>query len=189
MALVAALVPSHGICPAKEPYRSGLSVGQRPGPYAAVVATGSLRGEAHCFICETAGRPAVIVFARTLSEPLGKLAHQLSGALNQYKKTELRAWITFLSDDQTSLDPKVVRWGQKHATGTLPLAVFEDLDGPPAYRLAKDADVTILLSTHQRVVANFAFRAGELNEERANEVIRALAQIVESKATGGVNPR
>ena len=166
---------------AQAPCQSSLQVGQRPGPYAALVATGPLRGQSHCFICETEDRPAVIVFARTLSEPLGKLAHELDKALSRHKNAELRAWITFLSNDQTSLDPKVVQWGQKHATGDLPLAVFEDLDGPPSYRIARDADVTILLSTRQRVVANFAFRAGELNEERVREVLRALPQILTKK--------
>jgi len=170
-----------GQCLAQAPCRSGLQVGQRPGPYAALVATGSLRGQSHCFICETADRPAVIVFASSLSDPLGKLVYQLDRALNKHKDAELRAWVTFLSDDQASLDPKVVQWGQKHATGTMPLAVFEDLDGPPSYRLARDADVTVLLSTHQRVVANFAFRAGELTEERVTEVLRALPQIVGTK--------
>jgi hypothetical protein len=168
-------------CPAQEPCRSGLQTGQRPGPYAALVATGPYRGQSHCFICETADRPAVIIFARELSEPLGKLTHQLDEALNQYKAADLRAWVTFLSEDQTGLDPQVVRWSQRHATGNVPLAVFEDLGGPPSYRLARDADVTILLAVGQRVVANFAFRAGELTEARAAEVLRALPQLVAKK--------
>jgi hypothetical protein len=166
---------------AQEPCRSGLPVGQRPGPYAALVATGTYRGESHCFICETADHPAVIVFARSLSEPLGKLAHQLDRALSQYKTADLRAWVTFLSDDQTKLDPRVVQWGQKHATGNVPLAVFEDVGGPPSYRLARDADVTVLLSVRQRVVANFAFRPGELTDARVAEVLRALPQITGAK--------
>src|SRR5271157_498013 len=95
---------------AQEPCRSGLAVGQRPGPYAALVATGSLRGQSHCFICETADRPAVIVFARSLSEPLGKLAHQLDKAVVEHKAADLRAWVTFLADDHTTLDRKVVQW-------------------------------------------------------------------------------
>ena len=180
-AVLAALYVLHSESPGQAPCHSGLQVGQRPGPYAALVATGPLRGQSHCFICETADRPAVIVFARSLSAPLGKLAHELDRALGQHKNAELRAWITFLSDDQTSLDPKVVQWSQKHATGNVPLAVFEDRDGPPAYRLARDADVTILLSINQRVVNNFAFRAGGLTEDRVREVLGALLQLVAKK--------
>ena len=39
---------------AEGPCVSGLPAGKRPGPYSAVVCTGTHRGESHCFICETA---------------------------------------------------------------------------------------------------------------------------------------
>ncbi len=135
------------------------------------------RGQPHCFICETADRPAIIVFARTLSDPLGKLARGLDTALVDHKSAELRTWVTFLSDDQTVLDPKVVEWSKKHALRNVPLAVFEDVVGPPSYLLARDADVTVLLSVKQKVVRNFAFRSGELNDERLAEVLKALPEI------------
>ena len=45
---------------------------------------------------------------------LGKLTAKLDRALIEHKAAELRAWVTFLSDDQVSLDPKVVQWSKKH---------------------------------------------------------------------------
>jgi hypothetical protein len=166
---------------AQTPLRSGLPPGVRPGPYAALVCTGPQRGQHHCFICETEDRPAVIVFARSLSEPLGKLAHQLDRALAEHKGVQLRGWVTFLAEDHGVMDPKVVAWAKRHAVGTVPLMVFEDQGGPPSYRLARDADVTVLLSVKQRVVANFAFRAGELTDARVAEVMKALPGIVGKK--------
>jgi hypothetical protein len=153
----------------------------RPGPYSAIICTGPERGRSYCFICETADRPAVVIFARTLSEPLGKLARQLDRALAQHKAAELRGWITFLNADQAAFDPKVVAWGQKHALSNLPLGVFEDVVGPPSYCLGAEADVTILLFVRQRVVANFAFRPGELTDATAAEVLKALPRIVQTK--------
>jgi hypothetical protein len=162
---------------AAEAVVSGLKTGQRPGPYSSLVSVGTERGQSHCFICATADRPAVIVFARTLSDPLGKLARGLDKALADHKNAELRAWVTFLSDDQTALDPKVVEWSKKHALRSVPLSVFEDMVGPPTYRLSRDADVTVLLSVKQKVVRNFAFRTGELNDERITEILKSIAQI------------
>src|SRR5712691_9295714 len=78
------------------PCVSGLREGQRPGPYSAVVATGPQRGQSYCYICETADRPAAVVFARSISEPLGKLAERLDKAVANQKAADLRAWITFL---------------------------------------------------------------------------------------------
>jgi hypothetical protein len=166
---------------AEEPCVSGLQPGQRPGPYSALVAVGPQRGTSHCFICETADRPAVVVFARSLNEPLGKLAKQLDRAVLDHKAAELRAWVTFLSDDQPALDPQVVQWSQKYALRQLPLGVFEDAGGPPSYRLARDADVTVLCFVKQKVVANFAYRSGELTDDRIADVVKALPQIIGEK--------
>jgi hypothetical protein len=59
----------------------------------------------------------------------------------------------------------------------VPLAVFEDFDGPPSYRLARDADVTVLLYVKQKVLANFAFRAGELSDVRIKAVLETVPRL------------
>ena len=85
----------------------------------------------------------------------------------------MRAWITFLHADQASADTKIVQWSQKYALSRVPLAVFEDVGGPPAYRLASEAEVTVVLYVKQSVVANYAFRTGELTETKVEEVGRS----------------
>jgi hypothetical protein len=162
---------------AEQPSASGLAPGQRPGPYSSLVSFGPQRGKSHCFICETEDRPAVIVFARGLSDPLGKLVRRLDKALEEHKAAELRAWVTFLHDDQAAFDPQVVDWARKQSVRNVPLSVFEDPDGPPSYKLSRDAEVTVLLSVKQKVVRTFAFKSGELTEERVAEVAKALAGI------------
>jgi hypothetical protein len=166
---------------AEEPCKSGLQPKQRPGPYSFLVSVGQQRGQQHCFVCETADKPMVIVFARGLGDPLGKLVQKIDKALSEHKAAELRAWVTFLAEDHATFDPKVVDWSRKHATGAVPLGVFEDVVGPPAYLLHREADVTILLAVKQRVVCNFAFRPGELNDEAIAQVMKTLPQIVPMK--------
>jgi hypothetical protein len=165
---------------ASEPsVKSGLDVDQRPGPYSSLVVVGQERGTQHCFICEAEDRPVLIVFARTPSEPLGKLVHRLDGLLA--KHVELRGWTTFLAADAGPLSPKVVEWSRQHSTGKVPVTIFEDEIGPPAYRLAKDADVTVLLSVKRKVVANFAFRAGELDAAAIERIVEAVPKITATK--------
>jgi hypothetical protein len=160
-----------------DPCQSGLQPGLKPGPYTAIISTGPARGQSYCYICETGDRPAVVVFARSLSDPLGKLVQKLDKAIAQFQGAELRAWVTFLNDNQTDFDPKVVQWSQRYAIGAVPLGVFESSGGPPSYRLARDADVTVLLFVKRRVSANFAFRAGELTDADIEEVMKALPRI------------
>jgi hypothetical protein len=163
-----------------DPCKSGLQPNQRPGPYSALVCVGKERGTQHCYICEAENRPLVIVFTRTLSEPLGKLVKQLDGAVKEHKTAELRSWVTVLADDQTKMDPQVVKWAQKYAL-TSPCAVFEDTVGPPTYLLAKEADITVLLSVNRKVVANFAFRAGELDDAAIANIVKSVPKIVNGK--------
>jgi hypothetical protein len=177
--LIALSVPP--ITGAQDPCVSGLTPGQRPGPYSFVVSTGKERGQSTCFICATGDNPAVVIFARKTSDELGKLAAELDKAVGDSKNAPLRGWITFLSADQPKFDPQVVDWGKKYAVRTLPLGVFEDADGPPSYRLAKDADVTVLLYVKQKVVANFAYRGGELTEAARAEVIKSIPKILDKK--------
>jgi hypothetical protein len=167
------VVKSFGV----EPCTSGPQAGQRCGPYAAVISTGPQRGQSFCYICETGDKPAVVVFARGLTEPLAKL----DKAVGNHKSSDLRAWVTFLSNDQTGLDPQVVAWAKEHAVRSVPLGIFEDAGGPPSYRLAKDAEVTILMFAKQKVAGNFAYRAGELTDERIKEVMNSLPKILEVK--------
>jgi hypothetical protein len=163
---------------AAEPCKSGLDPGQRPGPYSFVLATGKERGKSFCYICETADRPAVIAFARTPSDALGKLAAGLDKTVADHKQAELRSWITFLGDDSKELQEKIVKWSRTHGLSNLDLGVFEDADGPPNYKLAHDADVTVILFVKRKVVADFAFRTGELTDERIAEVLKAVPTLV-----------
>jgi hypothetical protein len=167
---------------ADDPCVSGLAPGKRPGPYSFVLSTGPDRGrDPQCYICKTADLPAVIVFARKPSDPLGKLVGQLDKALVEHKAADLRAWVTFLSNDQAMLDPELVRWSQKHGLKSIPVGTFENESGPVQYQLASDADVTVLFFVKRKVVANFAFRAGELTDEARAEVMKALPKIIETK--------
>jgi hypothetical protein len=166
---------------ADAPCVSGPRVGQRPGPYSFVLSTGSERGKSHCYICETADRPMVIVFARNLSDPLGQLVRKLDQAVATHKDAELRSWVTLLAEDESKLNKSIVDWERKRAVKLIPIGVFEDVAGPPSYRIHADAELTVLLAVKQKVVANFAFRSGELNERRIEEILAAIPKIVPEK--------
>jgi hypothetical protein len=152
-------------------------IGQRPGPYAAIMVTGSHRGQSHCYVCETGDRPAVIVFARTLSEPLGALVSAIDAAATGHPVNQLSAWMTLLGPDQAAADADLVRWAERHAIRNVPLGIFEDPAGPPSYRLSPRADCTVVLYVRRQVAATFTFQKGELSPAVVAEVMRALPRI------------
>ena len=174
LCLCLALTPALSFCADKgEPPASGVPVGKRPGPYSFLVATGPQRGQQTCYVCEQhdANKPAAVVFARAASDPLGKLMAKLDSAAIAQKDTGAKVWLTLLAE-KADLDA-LAKWAQKQGLKAAPVGAFEDADGPPAYKLHKDADVTVIVFAKQKVVANFAFRAGELDDGAIEGVLKA----------------
>jgi hypothetical protein len=162
---------------AADPCVSGTPVGKRPGPYSFLVATGPETGKQTCYICEQADKPTAVVFARTLSDPLAKLLTGLDAETTARKDSGFKAWMTQLTAT-ADLD-KLSGWAKKQGIKSVAVGGFEDADGPPAYKLHADADVTVLLFVKQKVVANFAFRDGELNDEKVKEVLKSVPKLFE----------
>ena len=167
------LLPAFAV--AAEPCVSGVPVGQRPGPYSFLVATGPQRGQQTCFICEQDDKPAAVIFTRTLSAPLAKLVVKLDAEVPGRKESGFKVWVTQLTV-KADLD-ELAKWSKTSAIKNAPVGAFEDLDGPPAYKLAKEADVTVLLFVKKKVVANFAFRADELTDESIADVVKEMPKL------------
>jgi hypothetical protein len=167
--------------PAAEPPTSGTPVGKRPGPYSFLVATGPQRGQQTCYVCEQHenNKPAAVVFARSTSDSLGKLLAKLDDAALAEKGSGAKVWMTLLAD-KADLNA-LAKWAQGQGLKACPVGVYEDADGPPSYKLHKDADVTVILFTKQRVVANFAFRAGELDDKGLQKVMKSVPLLFEKK--------
>lgn len=164
-----------------EPFKSGPAVGERPKPFSIVGVTGPKRGQTHCYVCEAEDRPIAIVFARSTSSPLVSLFKQLDAALTTHKAAELRSWAVFLTDSRGTLEPKIDQLASQNSIGLLPLTIFEGADGPPAYRIHRDADVTVIFSVKQKTVATHAFKAGELTDAKVADVMASLPKILDAK--------
>lgn len=158
-----------------DPCVSGLQLGQRPGPYSFLVASGPQRGQLTCYVCETAEKPGVIFFVRSLSDPLARLVSQCDEAIGAMPKDTARGWMTVLGEKTVAIDD-LGKWAKQTGLKTMPVGVFDDRVGPPSYKLADEADVTVLLFVDKKVSANFAFRKGELDDAASKRVLEAVKQ-------------
>lgn len=166
---------------ADDPCVSGVPVGKRPGPYSFLVATGAQRGQLTCYICEQheGNKPAAVVFARTQSVELGKLLSKLEAAGIKHKDSGYKVWMTLLAD-KADLDA-LAKWAQKQGLKDVPVGAYEDTEGPPSYKLSKEAEVTVLLFTKQKVVANFALRSGELTDKQIEIIQKSVPKLFEKQ--------
>ena len=159
-----------------DPCVSGVPVGQRPGPYSFLVATGPDRGKQECYVCGQGDKPTVVVFGRSLDAATGKLLATLDAEVVASKNPALKAWFTQLTAT-ADLDA-LARWSQTYGLKSLAVGASEDADGPPGYRIAADAEVTVLMFVNKKVVVNAAMRAGEVTGEKIAELRKSVAKVV-----------
>jgi hypothetical protein len=162
-----------------DPCVSGLQPGQKPGPYSFLVATGPQRGQQTCYVCETADKPAIVIFARKLTDPLGRLMSKCDAFMETRPKDTVRSWATVLGEKTASLD-ELAKWSKGAGVKNVPIGAFDDPVGPPAFKLNNDAEITVLIWVNRKVVANFAYRAGELDDEAVKKIVEAMPKLVEN---------
>ena len=182
---VLALVPAVLLCcssflGAAEPVKSGLQAGEKITTiFEPLNVNGEHAGEPHCLVCENGLSPVAMLFAREVNEPLLKLLSQLDEATAKNRKVEMGSFVVFLSDDE-KLSDALKTLATKENIKTTVLAVDNNA-GPKGYAVSKDADVTVVLYNKQTVVANHAFKKGELNAKAIETIVSEIPQILPAK--------
>ncbi len=161
---------------AVEPVQSGLQPGEKLfAVFEPLNITGPFAGEPHCLVCENGANPVAMVFARDLSEPLTRLLTKLDAATAEHRRQEMGSFVIFLSDDE-KLPPRLQETAAKHALKHIILATDAPA-GPDGFKVSGDAEVTVVLYREHRVLANHAFRRGELNERAIDKILADLPKI------------
>jgi len=163
--------------------KSGPQAGEAvPGAFEPFNITGSAAGEESCLFCRFGKDPVVMVFARSQSEGLTKLIGKLEKEIVAKKTATnyIGSAVIYLdtSDKIKSSSKKIAEDGKLKE---IILACIKPSDIEEDYKLAKDADVTVLLYSARNVKANFTFKAGEITDAAADKVIADLPKILPAK--------
>lgn len=120
-----------------------------------------------------------MLFARNINGPLSSLLKQLDSAVAKNKDAELRSVAFFLTDDADATEAKLKELAAKQKLSeNIPLTVVEGVAGPPAWQINEGADLTVMLYTEGKVVSNFAFKAGELDEKKVKAIVAEIPKIL-----------
>jgi hypothetical protein len=169
-----------GAAMAAEPVKSGLQPGEQIfAVFEPLNATGPFAGEQHCLVCENGANPVAMVFARSLSPAVASLLGKLDGATGRYHQHEMGSFAVFLSDDE-ELIPRLKETARKQSLKHTVLAT-DPPAGPDGFNVSKEADVTVVLYREYRVIANHAFRKGELNDHGIEKILADLPRLVQQK--------
>ncbi|MBI1832613.1 MAG: hypothetical protein HYR84_14325 [Planctomycetes bacterium] len=87
----------------------------------------------------------------------------------------VNSFVVFLSDDE-SIKDAALKFAAKNSIKNCVLAI-DNPAGPQAYKISKDAEVTVLLYTGGVVKANHAYRKTDFNAKAVEAIIKDLPTI------------
>jgi hypothetical protein len=170
---------------AGETLRSGPQIGKEvPGPFHPLNVTGEHAGKKACLYCLNSGKPTAVIFARETTPAVAKLVKQLDEATVKNGNASMGSFAVFCNSSD-GLDKRLEKMAVDQKLTKLVLSI-DNPAGPKGYDIAKDAEVTVLLyktvedkdGFTARVLANHAFRKGELNDSAITKVVADVAKIV-----------
>ncbi len=157
--------------------KSGPQVGELlPGPFEPFNVTGDKAGQKNCLYCQHGPAPVAMIFARSTSTPLTALIKKIDAATAANAKAEMGSFVVFLSD-KADLAVQLKSLAAKNSIKHTTLAI-DNPPGPDGYNVAREADVTVVLYRNAKVVSNYTFRAGQLNEQAIERILKDIPKLV-----------
>jgi hypothetical protein len=168
--------------PVSAEVKSGPQPGERPLPFTSNAVTGSYRGQQHCYICELKDEPAVLVFSRRTDDNVARLLRGVRDAVRANQAAKLFGWFVFLGESgtaaETELEARAFRFAQENQGQTLAISALGDPQGPPGYRIAPEAEVTVILFRSGKVIANRSYTAREWGRGAAESALKDLPKLL-----------
>jgi hypothetical protein len=156
---------------------SGLRVGAIANMFSVRAITGPYRGKTLCYRCELGNSPVVCVFARRTSAPLTSLFQQLDDRI-AHGNDGLKALVVFLADDPKETATKLEALAAECSLEHVPLTLANNRHGPQDYKIAEDAEVTILMWRGPTVRVNRAYARGGMTQADVKDVFSDLPKVM-----------
>lgn len=120
-----------------------------------------------------------MIFAREVSDSLTSLVKKIDAATAANKDKKMGSFVVFCTDSE-SLEKQLKELAEKEKLKNIVLAI-DNPSGPPAYKVAKDADVTVVLYNKRKVEANHAYKKGELKDKDIERIVSDISKILPAK--------
>lgn len=120
-----------------------------------------------------------MIFAREVSGPLTSLVKKIDAETAKNSKAKMGSFVVFMSEDE-KLGDKLKSLAEKEGLKKCVLTI-DNPAGPEKYNVAKEADITVVLYNQRKVMSNYAFKKGELNDAAIAKVLADLPKILVTK--------
>jgi hypothetical protein len=118
-----------------------------------------------------------MIFAREINAPLTSLVKKIDAATGSNSKAKMGSFVVFLGagDD---LQKEVKELAEKEGIKNTILTTMSTPAGPEKYKVAKDADVTVVLYNKRAIKANYAFEKGKLTDADVEKIVKDISKIL-----------
>ena len=121
----------------------------------------------------------VAIFTRSITDNLTSLVKQIDEQVAKNEDKKMASFVILLSNDADGDEAKLKALAEKAGIKHVPLTIFDGVAGPPNYKIAEDAEVTVLHWIGKKTVVNHAFAKGKLDKDGVKSVVDSTAKILE----------
>ena len=124
-----------------------------------------------------------LIFAREVNDHLTGLVKRIDERLDETMTRQKRAnrlgVFVVLCTDDAAMRQKLKELADNGGLKQVVLSTFQNAGGPPRYKVARDADLTVAVyKDNNKVSANFALVKGLLDKARADAVFDAVVGVL-----------
>ncbi len=158
--------------------KSGPQVGEvaRPKPFFPLNLNGPTPDKKECLVCRNGNNPVAMIFARDTNPELVSLISKLDAETVKNADKKMGSFAVFCNDSE-GLEAKLKSLAKDKELKKFVLSI-DNPAGPEPYKIAKDADVTVVLYNKSKVIANYTFRKGELKAGDVEKIVSDVSKIV-----------
>lgn len=120
------------------------------------------------------------IFTRSLDGNLASLVKKIDKKVADNEDQRMAAFVVLLTDDPDAAEADLKAFATKHQIKHTPLTLFDGQAGPPRYKIAEEAEITVHMWVgRKKVMANHAFAKGGLDTAAVEKVVADTSKILE----------
>ena len=140
--------------------------------------TGPATPEKICYRCKYGNRPVVSVFTRDVNENVTSLIKKVDTAVGSHSGEKMAAFVVLLTEDIEKQRGTLEGLAKTQKIQNTPLTIFDGVAGPPAYKITKDAEVTVMMWVGGELKVNQALKKGELSDAKIASILKETNKIL-----------
>ena len=158
----------------RERLKSGPEIGSPVHAFFVRAVTGPLKNRSVCYVCRNGDRPVAMVFFQGVDPNAVKFMKMMDQVTDAGRANGARSFGVLVTDDSGKVVP-ILQTLAFDGKIEMPLTASTTvIANPSCHNLNTDAATTVVLYRHQKVVASYGYRRGDLVDSEIERMQRDL---------------